>query len=225
MRMPLVLGMVACAGDDTSDGVTPDGNDTDVVDTDRPVDTDTEPTPGDIGANGVLTMSPEMGTLVSASWDQVVRSDETWLSWEVDNVTYTTPVVPREVGPATQVLLGAASDTTLDVVLHAIVEGEEQIWYVDSIKTDFLPFDLTDPMVVTNDPLLRRPERYLLASIEVGPNWFWGPVYTVVLDSHTGRIVWYRKTPGSRLTWQAQVSERGGYILVDQSTYYSGGAP
>ena len=78
--------------------------------------------------------------------------------------------------------------------------------------------------MVTNDPLLRRPERYLLGSVNVGPAFF-GPCYAVIIDSETGRIVWYRKTPGSRLTWQPQVSDRGGYILIDQSIVYVGGDP
>jgi hypothetical protein len=222
--MSVVMWFVACSGSDTTDDTNGVLDDT-LTDTDTTVtfDTDTTPPGPDIGANGALTLSPEMATLVSATWDQVIASDETWLSWEIDNVTYTTPTVAREVGPATQTILGTPSDTTLDVVLHAMVDGDEEIWFVDSIKTGFLPFDLWEPTMVTNDPLLRRPERYLLAGVEVGNDWFFGPWYTVILDSETGRIVWYRKTTENRLSWQPQVSDRGGYILVDQSVNYQYG--
>ena len=139
--MSVVLWFVACTGDTSGTGdVVGDGTpNSDLVDSDVAVDTDTDTTPppiGDVGANGALTLSPNMGTLVFATWDELYASDATWLSWEIDNITYTTPVVAREIGPATQTLLGAPSNTTLDVVLHAMVNDEEQIWYVGSIKTD-----------------------------------------------------------------------------------------
>lgn len=67
-----------------------------------------------------------------------------------------------------------------------------------------------------------RPEPYLLTSVDVGPEPFFGPCYAVILDA-LGRIVWYRRTQGQRLTWQPSVSAHGGGLLIDESTTYAFG--
>jgi hypothetical protein len=64
----------------------------------------------------------------------------------------------------------------------------------------------------------------LLTSVDVGPNPFFGPCFTVILDAR-GRVVWYRRTSENRLTWQPRVSRRGAYLLVDESNTYNGSRP
>ncbi len=218
----LVL-LVACGGD------RPAGDDGSVADDTPPPDdtgtTDTDAPPPDLAANATLALHEDMSMLVLASWDQLVETDTSWLSWQIDGETFTSPVVARVVGPGSEVVLGVPSDTAIDVVLHGQVGASELTWPLGTITTESLPGDLPVPTIGAMDPLLHRPERWLLGSVDVGPSPFFGPCYAFVLDDQ-GRIVWYRKTSGSRLTWQTQVSRRGGYVMIDESTVYTyGGTP
>jgi len=225
MRGSWLVLLVACGCDSAGD----DDGTTSVVDDLVPTDdtgtTDTDVPLPDLAANALLALHDDMSTLVLASWDQLVETDASWLSWEIDGETFTSPVVARVVGPGTEVVLGIPTETPIDVVLHGTMGDTELTWPLGTITTGSLPGDLPAPLIGTMDPLLHRPERWLLASVDVGPSPFFGPCYTLVLDD-LGRIVWYRKTSGSRLTWQTQVSRRGGYVLIDQSTVYTfGGTP
>ena len=172
--------------------------------------------PEEVTAEVVLEVHSDMSTLPVVTWQQLVAVDESWLSWDFDGVIYTSPVKARDVGPASEVLLGIPSETTVQVTMHWILDEAERTWALGPVRTGRLPTDLPAPVLAMADPALHRTEKWLLTSLDVGPAAFFGPFYTVVLDLE-GRIVWYRKTGASRLTWQPQVSRYGGYVLIDES--------
>jgi hypothetical protein len=182
-----------------------------------PDDLDTAlPPVEDLTAEVVLGVHSDMATMPVVSWQQLVAVDESWLSWDFDGAIHTSPVEPREVGPASEVLLGLPPETTVQVTMHGVIAGVERTWALGPVETGRLPTDLPPAVLGIADPALHRTEPWLLTTVDVGPVPFFGPSYTVILDLK-GRIVWYRKTGGGRLTWQPQVSRRGGYILLDES--------
>lgn len=188
----------------------------------EPEDTGTGPPPasgGDLAEDVELRLHPDLSLLVVARWDQRVAGDS-WLSWTQDGVERTSPVVAREVGPAEEVVLGVPADTRVDLTLHV---GGEAV-SLGGRRTGELPSELEDAALGAVDPARHRGEEWLLTSVDVGRNPFFGPCYAVVLDLE-GRVVWYRRTSESRLTWQTRVSRRGGYVLVDASNTYNGLTP
>ena len=194
----------------------PDGQETAVVDpTPDAPDTGLPPVE-DVTAEVVLEVHADMATLPVVSWQQLVAVDESWLSWDFDGAIHTSPIEPRAVGPASEVLLGLPPETTVQVTMHNVIDGVERTWALGPVETGSLPTDLPPAVLGTADPALHRAEPWLLTTVDVGPAPFFGPSYTVILDLQ-GRVVWYRKTGGSRLSWQPQVSRRGGYILIDES--------
>lgn len=188
-----------------------------------PSDTST-PEPVVFSADASLTVHRKIATMVKVSWEELVPAEETWLSWEVDGVPARSPSLAREPGPASAVVLGVPAETLIDVVLHAVVDGNENTASLGSIETGPLPADLPAPRKGQMDPTAHRTTPWLLGSVDVGDHAFFGPCYTVILDLQ-GQVVWYRKTSDSRLTWQPKVSERGGYVLIDETTIYSDGIP
>jgi hypothetical protein len=59
----------------------------------------------------------------------------------------------------------------------------------------------------------------VLTSVNVGPEDFFGPCYTVVVDRQ-GRVVWYWEVSDSRLNLFSRVARDGTHIVVDATTYY-----
>lgn len=212
--MMLGAWMVAC----TLPGpAVPDGQPTVVVEPTPTSGPTTEtPPPAEITADLLLEVHSDMTLLPVVSWYQLVAVKESWLSWDFDGEIHTSPVKARDIGPASEVLLGLPAETTVQVTMHGILAGVERTWALGPVRTGRLPTDLPAAELAIADAALHRADKWLLTSVDVGPVAFFGPFYTVVLDID-GRIVWYRKTGGSRLTWQPQVSRYGGYILIDES--------
>jgi len=211
--MMLGVWVVACTWPGPA---VPEGQGTTVVDPTPDAPATGTPPPEEITADIVLDVHSDMTTLPVVSWQQLVAVDESWLSWDFDGVIHTSPITPRDIGPATEVLLGLPAETTVQVTMHGILDGVERTWALGPVRTGRLPTDLPAAVLAVADPALHRTEPWLLTSVDVGPAPFFGPSYTVIVDLE-GRIVWYRKTGGNRLTWQPQVSRRGGYILIDES--------
>jgi hypothetical protein len=170
-----------------------------------------------VSADVVLAVHSDMATLPVVTWQQLFPVDASWLSWDFEGAIHTSRAIPRDVGPASEVLLGLPPRTTVQVSLHVTIDGQEHSWALGPVTTGNLPTDLPPSALAFADEALHRADPWLLTSVDVGPAAFFGPSYTVVLDIK-GRVVWYRKTSGSRLTWQPQVSRNGGYVLIDESS-------
>lgn len=180
--------------------------------------------PVTVASGAQLGNHPEVATVIVASWEQHV-SGEGWLSWTVEGVESRSPVQSYAPGPASQMLFGVPASTPVEeIVLHLSSGDQEQTVVLGEMSTGPLPEDLFEGTLTAIDEALMRPEPYLLTSVDVGLIPFRGPCYTVIVNRQ-GRIVWYRATPGSYLTWQARVSRSGGALVIDESTLYTFGVP
>lgn len=178
---------------------------------DTAVDTDVEPVIAT--ENLVLTVHPEVGTLLVAQWEQLVAGD-TWLSWDVDGEAFSSPVRTRKPGPVTEVVLGLPAETKVTVTLNA---GDVPLTATGT--TDPLPRGLVGPTLTIWDPIAADPAPFLLTSVDMGPNNFFGPCWVVMLD-RSGRIVWYREVKQRRLTMFPRVARDGSHIAWDATVYY-----
>lgn len=174
-----------------------------------------------IAAEGFsIVVHPQVSTILVARWTQLVDAQATWLSWSLDGRVWNSPERAREVGSASEVVLGLPAETAVELTLHVVVDGVESTWPVGTGTTGSLPADLVLPELVSVDETLVRPEPYVLTSVNVGEYDFYGPCYAVILDSQA-RVVWYRAVADSRLTLFPRVSRAGGYITWDATTYYT----
>lgn len=165
-------------------------------------------------------LHPEIATVIEVSWEQL-EAGEVWLSWAAEGQQRSSPALARPAGAASEVILGLPSlSTAEEIVLHVAAGGREEVVTLGSISTGALPPDLSDGALLSAADSQGLSGPYVLTSVDVGPEGFRGPCYAVILDRQ-GRIVWYRATPDSHLTWQPRISLAGGSILVDELTLYT----
>jgi hypothetical protein len=167
---------------------------------------------------------PDVGTLLLVEWSQAQDADETWLTWSFEGVDHTSPHVARPAGQQHEVVLGLPAEVTVDVAVHALVGGADTIVASGPGTTDPLPDGLPAPRLTTADLGAMRPEEWLLTSVNSGPDNFFGPCFTVILDRQ-GRIVWYRLTSDHRLTLLPRVGRDGGSLAIEETTVYVQGTP
>jgi hypothetical protein len=167
---------------------------------------------------GTVALHPELATVPVIRWRQLRPSPRVWLSWRFEGEHRSSPAALVEPGLAHTYLLGLpAGAVATDLVLHAELDGREQTLPLPDAVTGSLPAELLEPEAVLTP---RLGADYLLTSVDVGERPFYGPCYTVILDRQ-GRIVWYRRSEGARLTWQPKVSRYGGYLLIDELPTYA----
>lgn len=166
-----------------------------------------------------VSLHPAISTVLRVVWQQQVASDSVRVSWVHEGLEYSSPVRTILRGPAEEVLLGLPANAAVEDI--TIVVDTARFPLGDAV-TGPLPLELSEPELVVMNAASMRPEPYLLTSVDVGPKPFFGPCYAVILDA-LGRIVWYRRTQGQRLTWQPSVSAHGGGLLIDESTTYAFG--
>ncbi len=217
-----LLTLLACPKPDDGKPNRPAVDDTGTTDT--ATDSGTTPDPleeGDVFADAEIGVHPAVHTMLNVRWSQ--RADaEVWLSWEFEGVPRESP--RRALGRGTQfdVVLGLPADTEVDVWLHAQVGDEVVARDLGPISTGPLPGVLITPTLNLRDAAGMRPEPWLLTSVNVGANNFYGPCFVVIVDDQA-RIVWYAGVSDSRLTMFPKVSRWGGYLTWDATSYYSFG--
>lgn len=180
----------------------------------------TSPLPTDQGPDAPtideISLHPELQTVVVVRWTQHHEAEAAYISWQLDGEAHASPPRRLPVGPAEEVLLGIPALTRVEPVLH--VDGEAVA--LPPITTGALPANLSEPQLLASLPDQLRPEPWLLLNVDVGPEPFFGPWYTLILDRR-GRIVWYLQTSDRRMSWQARPSALGGHLVIDASTTYT----
>ncbi len=185
----------------------------------------TAPTISDVA----LSVDPNVSTMLWVTWSQDLPSDEAWLQYDVDGVSHRGPNVATAAGAHRAALVGVPADTAIPVALEECVvsagdEGSCRGWNLGTITTGSLPADLVTPSLSIAGPDGTAPWSWLLTSVDVGPQDFHGPFYTVILDN-LGRVVWYRQTSGLRVTLFPRVARNGSELLIDASTNFVVGDP
>lgn len=223
----LLALLLACPSETTPDDTTDPTTDTTTDTTDTTTDTtDTTTAPVDPPVVDGITLAPHerVQTVLVVDWTQDRDADLAWLTWEFEGAEHASPARAVAKGAGHEVILGLPGEVTVPVSLHLTLGADEFVIPLGDGTTGKVPVILDPPQLDVRDEVAMRPEPYLLTSVDVGNYPFFGPCFTVVLDNQ-GRVVWYRRTSGSRLTWQPRVSEIGAYVLIDETTYYSGGTP
>ena len=176
---------------------------------------------GSVSTNGLsVGVHPDVGTVLVASWEQAEAADQVWLEYSFEDQTLTTPTRALGVGPQQEVLLGIPAFVAVDIVVHSTVGGVAgpDLGPVET-HTDRLPSDLPEPSLLLLDPAGVGEEPWVLTSVNAGPNDYYGPCYTVVLN-RDGRIVWYWEVSDDRLNLFTRVSRDGTHLVVDATSYY-----
>ena len=227
------------SADDTAAPDTTDTGTAEVVDTDTdtgtgvvdtappedtapPIDTDTgEPPVSPVSAVSAR-INDHVVTLVEVTFTLDAPADSVQIGWVTDKRGHgTTPARALEAGEHTEVVLGVGADTSLSVTVLSTVG--DNTFTADGVKvtTGSLPSDLEAPALVTWDKSVSQ-DSWLLTSVEVGRNNFFGPYYAVIVD-RSGEIIWYREHEDNRLTMFPRVSRDGTHVLVDTTSIYVGG--
>jgi hypothetical protein len=192
--------------------------------TDSPVETgDSGPVLPDhaLVSDVTVTVHDQVSTILIVTWNQEEAVEGGWLEFTFeDDEWFTSPEKPLAAGPQREVILGVPSETT--VQFHICNRYGDQVIYSKeeySGTTGSLPAGFVEPTLISYDPLIASPERFMLGSVDMGSSWYYGPFWTFIVDRQA-RVVWYRRTSDSRLSLFVQVAADGTHILVDGSTYY-----
>ena len=163
------------------------------------------------------SIDPTVQTLVHVEW--VPKTEGyAWISWQSKDQEFRTPEVQTVGGVAQRItLLGIPSQTTVSPVLHERGAHDDVDTALTAITTGPLPRELPVPILTDVVEGAYRPEPWLLLSVDAGGTNFTGPWFTLVVNA-AGEVVWYRRTSGRRMTWQARVS--GNQLLLDETNTY-----
>ncbi len=203
------------AGDGGTDGGSGDGG---VGDGGASLDID------DYVADLQVTENDRVSTILEVDWTQLAPVDAAWFTFDVEGDLLSTPAGGVDAGAAHQVLLGIPAQTEIALTIHLQVGDELLEADLGSFETGSLPSDLDLPELIILDPTAVDPRPYALVSVDVGNYDFYGPCYAVIIDRQ-GRVVWYRKTSGNRLTLFPRVSRDGTHLLIDGTSYYVSAEP
>jgi hypothetical protein len=170
-----------------------------------------------------LTQHEEVATILELSWAQVGQAELGWVEYRFEGEDWmSSPALAREVGGQREVLLGIPAERTVEARLVLQVGDQTVTSEIVTGVTGSLPSDLIVPEMLLWDPVIASEHPWLLGSVDVGSYWYGGPCYSFILDRQ-GRVVWYHKTPSSRLNIFTQPSADGSHLLIEGTTYYTWG--
>lgn len=217
MRAVLLGLLVGCEPAVTTLTTNPPDNNT------TPVDTG-EPTPIGAAVSGVsASVHDEVATIIVVEWTQDVAASSSWIAYTHEGADdwMETPAAPAGAGPQSAVLLGIPSEREVTFEIFSEIDGQivsspEQY----AAETGALPSNLYTPelRVEPADGIVDAP--YMLLSVDVGPGWFYGPFYVLILD-RDGEVVWYRETSDERCSMFPRVARDGDHIIIDAATLYT----
>jgi hypothetical protein len=178
-----------------------------------------------------VEVHPNVNTLLVVNWNQAVESDDVWLEFSFEDGNLMTSRAARGVlGPHRDVVLGVPGETlvTLRVVLQ---RGGERFTTRDyQGTTEAVPRGMPVPEVLTYDPALATPDRWLFGSVEDSDGGcntqecFYHTTFWLYIIDRQGRIVWYYADPASNATTSFQrVARDGEYIVMEKRPFGNGG--
>ena len=210
--------LLSCVKDEPADSATGTGSPVETGspidsvppdDTETPVDTvDTDPGEPPRADELAVTVHPEVGSFLVASWTQNVEA-EVHLEFRVgDEAWRSSPAETRAAGEQEELVLGVpfGADVAVRVVLDEVTSDE----VVGT--TDAAPDGLPVPeLLVADDTLYDVDVPYVLLSYQPEGRASW----LVVLDRQA-RVVWAMETPNGHTTGAMHLDPDGGALLVDE---------
>lgn len=180
----------------------------------------------------VISVNEQVNTILEVNWTQAVASDETWLefSFEADNVMRSRPV-PGSTGEHRDVVLGVPGDTEITIRIVNSVGGTEYRSSDYRATTGSVPSGMPRPEVLSYDPVLSSPDRWMLGAVEDSDGGcaslacYYHTTFWLYIMDRQGRIVWYYADVASNATSSFQrIARDGEYIWIEKRPFGTGGS-
>jgi len=190
---------------------------------------DTEFVPSDDFATNVsVEVHPDVNTLLVVTWSQATAAEEVWLefTFEGDSVMRSRGSA-GSIGEHRDVVLGVPGETDVTVRVVSRNDGVNYRSRDYSGRTGAVPMGrngMPVPTIVSYDPQLASPDRWLFGSVEASPGGRFGEYYLstfwLYIMDRQGRVVWYYADPGSNATSSFQrIARDGEYLWLEKRCY------
>ncbi|HJN78117.1 MAG TPA: hypothetical protein QGF58_29660 [Myxococcota bacterium] len=182
-----------------------------------------------IGCVGSVELSPvsadldgDVATLVRVRWTQDVEA-ETWLEFEADGESWSSPARLTEAGRNEELILGVPADTEVTFKVVAERDGKRSESEESSAVTGPLPETLPEPVVEIWEADGASPERWVLGSVDTdGGEAYTGPFWLFIANRE-GRVVWYHELLRWNMSMFPRVARDGTHIAFDDHSFWDAG--
>jgi hypothetical protein len=172
-----------------------------------------------------IAVHDDVNTILVVTWTQAMAAEQVWLefTFEEGNVMTSRPK-PGAAGPQRDVVLGVPGDMDVTVRVVSQAGGANYVSSDYMGHTDPVPDIMPEPTVLSYDPSLASPDRFMFGALEDSPesvqqsrnNYYSGRFWLYIMD-RKGRIVWYYNNPANNASSSfPRVARDGEYIWVDQ---------
>jgi len=185
---------------------------------------------GDSFVTGIdVQVHEDVNTLLVVTWTQSVAADQTWLEFEFEpNNPLRSPAKPGTMGAHSEVALGTPGDTEVTIRIVSRMGSVDCSTTPFTGTTDPVPSGMPVPTILSYDPTLASPERYLFGAVEDSDggstqNYYLSTFWLYIMDRQ-GRIVWYYADPTTLATSSFQrIARDGKYIWIEKRCFGCGG--
>ena len=183
---------------------------------------------GDDFASGVgVSLHPKVNTVLVVSWQQRVAADSVFLefSFEAGSVLRSPPR-SGHTGPHQEVVLGVPGETPVQIRVVSRRDGVDHPSAEIVGTTGAVPRGLPTPEIVSFDPELASPDRWLLGSVEdsdggcSNQSCYYHATFWLYIMDRQGRVVWYYADPATNATSSFQrVARDGAYLWIEKRPF------
>jgi len=182
----------------------------------------------DFATNVNVAVHAKVNTLLVVTWSQAVAAEGVWLEF-----TFETGNIMRSrrsagsLGEHRDVVLGVPGETDVTVRIVSRKDGLDYRSRDYSGRTRAVPSGANGmpvPTIISYDPDLASPERWLFGSVEASRDGKYAGYYIstfwLYIMDRRGRIVWYYADPGSNATSSFQrVARDGEYLWLEKRCF------
>ncbi len=174
----------------------------------------------------------EVNTILVVTWTQLMAADNVWLefSYEGGEVMTSRPSA-GELGEHRDVVLGVPGETAVTIRIVSEVGGVEYKSSEFEGVTEAVPSGMPEPEVLSYDPELAGPERWMFGAVEDSDGGctslacYYHTTFWVYIMNRQGQVVWYYADPASNATSSFQrVARDGEYIWIEKRPFSGGGS-
>src|SRR5690606_33554566 len=161
------------------------------------------------------------------SWQQRVAADSVFLefSFEAGSVLRSPPR-SGHTGPHQEVVLGVPGETPVQIRVVSRRDGVDHPSAEIVGTTGAVPRGLPTPEIVSFDPELASPDRWLLGSVEdsdggcSNQSCYYHATFWLYIMDRQGRVVWYYADPATNATSSFQrVARDGAYLWIEKRPF------
>jgi hypothetical protein len=175
-----------------------------------------------------VDVHPDVNTLLVVTWSQAVAADEAWLEFTFeDGEVMRSRGAAGSLGEHRDVVLGVPGETDVTVRIMSRRDGVDYRSRDYSGRTSAVPAGpngMPVPTIVSYDPALASPDRWLFGSVEASTGgrfagYYLSTFWLYIMDRR-GRVVWYHADPGSNATSSFQrIARDGEYLWIEKRCY------